>query len=88
MLIWKISRVWNETNKWYDSRSKLFCVSRVKVAYNEEKIKSLKKIAFIQNNFLETKKDMQLCVDFDQICKDFQLYHYKKTFVTGFGNFK
>ena len=63
-------------------------VCRVKVAYNEGKIKSLKKIALIHNNFLETKKDMQLCVDFDQSCKYFQFYHYRKTFVTGFGNFK
>ena len=33
-------------------------VCHVKVTYNEEKIKSLKKIAFIHNNFLEIKKDV------------------------------
>ena len=35
-------------------------VCRVKVTFNEEKIKSLKKIVLIHNNCLEIKKDMQL----------------------------
>ena len=61
---------------------------RVKITYNEEKIRSLKKIVFIHNNFLEIKKDIQLCIDFDPSCKDFWLYHYKQTYVTGLGNFK
>ena len=34
-------------------------VCHVIVTYNEEKIKSLKKTAFILNNFLEIRKDMQ-----------------------------
>ena len=34
-------------------------VCHVNVTYNEEKIKSLKKTAFILNNFLEIRKDMQ-----------------------------
>ena len=63
-------------------------VCLVKVTYYEEKIKSLKKIAFIHNNFLEIKKDMQLCIDLDPSCKDFWIYHYRKTSETGLGNFK
>ena len=63
-------------------------VCLVKVTYDEEKIKSLKKIAFIHNNVLEIKKDMQLCIDLDPSCKDFWIYHYRKTSETGLGNFK
>ena len=63
-------------------------VCGVKVIYDEEKIKSLKKIAFICNNFLEIKEGIQLCIDFDPSYKDFWMYHYRKTLVTGFGNFK
>ena len=63
-------------------------VCRVKITYNEEKIKSLQKIAFIYNNFLEIKKDIPLCIDFDPSFKDFWLYHYIQTYVTGLGNFK
>ena len=63
-------------------------VCRVKVTYDEEKIKSLKKIAFVCNNFLEIKEDIQLYIDFDSSCKDFWMYHYRKTLVTGFGKFK
>ena len=63
-------------------------VCRVKVTYDEEKIKSLKKLAFVCNNFLEIKEDIQLCIDFDPSCKDFWMYRYRKTLVTGFGKFK
>ena len=63
-------------------------VCHVKVTYDEEKIKSLKKIAFVCNNFLEIKEDIELCIDFDPSCKDFWMYHYRKTLVTGFGKFK
>ena len=65
-----------------------YYVCHVKVTYNEEKIKSLEKIAFIHNNFLEIKKDRQLCIDFDSSCKDFWIDHYIKTSETGLGNFK
>ena len=54
----------------------------------KKKIKSLQKIAFIYNNFLEIKKDIPLCIDFDPSFKDFWLYHYIQTYVTGLGNFK
>ena len=63
-------------------------VCHVIVTYNEEKIKSLKKTAFILNNFLEIRKDMQWCIDFDPSCKDFWMYHYRKISDTGLGNFK
>ena len=43
-------------------------VCRVGVTYNEEKIKSIRKISLIHNNFLEIKKDIQLCIDFDTTC--------------------
>ena len=63
-------------------------VCGVKVIYDEEKIKSLKKIAFICNNFLEIKEDIRLCIDFNPSCKDFRMYYYRRTLVTGFGKFK
>ena len=64
------------------------CVCCVKVTYDEEKLKSLKKIAFVCNNFLEIKEDIQLCIDFDPSCKDFCMHYYRKTLVTGFNKFK
>ena len=63
-------------------------VCHVKVTYDEEKNKSLKKIAFVCNNFPEIKEDIQLCIDFDPSCKDFWMYHYRETLVTGFGKFQ
>ena len=63
-------------------------VCPAKVTYNKEKIKNLKKIAFVHNNFLEIKKDIQLCIDFNPSCKDFWMYHYRKTFETGLRTFK
>ena len=45
----------------------------------KEKIKSLKKTAFACNNFLEIKEDIQLSVDYNPSCKDFWMYHYRKT---------
>ena len=63
-----------------------YYVCRVKVTYDEEKIKSLKIIAFVCNNFLEIKEDIQLCIDYDPSCKYFWMYHYRTTLVTGFGN--
>ena len=56
-------------------------VCRDKVTYDQEKIESLKKIAFICNNFLEIKEDIQLCIDFDPSYKDFWMYQYRKTLV-------
>ena len=40
-------------------------VCRVGVTYDEEKIKNIKKISLIHNNFLELRKDIQLCIDFN-----------------------
>ena len=51
-------------------------VCRVGVTYDEEKIKNY-------NNFLKLKKDIQLCIDFDQTCIEFWMYHYKKSYITG-----
>ena len=53
-----------------------FC--RVGVTYNEEKIKNIKKMSLIHNDFLENKKDIQLCIDFNPTCDKFYMYHYKK----------
>ena len=48
-----------------------FYVSRVKVTYDEEKIINLRRIASVHYNFIEIKKDIQLCIDYDPSCKDF-----------------
>ena len=44
---------------------------RVKVTYNEEKIINLRKIASVHYNFIEIKKDIQLCIDYDQVVRIF-----------------
>ena len=46
-------------------------VCRVKVTYDEEKIINLRKIVSVHYNFIERKKDIQLCIDYDPSCKDF-----------------
>ena len=51
-------------------------VCGIQVVYHSDKIKNLKKIADIINNYLELKNDIQLCVDFDPLCEHFCLYHY------------
>ena len=63
-------------------------ICHVKVTYTEEKPEIFKEIAFVYNNFLEIKKDIQLCIDFNPTCKNFWMYHYRKTYKTGFGKFK
>ena len=52
---------------------------RVKVTYDREKISNLRKIAPVHYNFIEIKKDIQLCIDYDPSCKDFWMYHYRRT---------
>ena len=42
-----------------------FYVCSVGVTYNKEKIRNIKKISLIQNNYVEIKKDIQLCTDFN-----------------------
>ena len=63
-------------------------VCRVGVTYNEEKIRFIKKISLIHNNYVEIKRDIQLCIDFDPNCDEFWLYHYRKSYQTGLGKFK
>ena len=59
-------------------------VCRVKVTYNEEKIINLRKIASVHYNFIEIKKDIQLCIDYYRSCQDFWVYHYRRTVKRGF----
>ena len=59
-------------------------VCRVKVTYDEEKIINLRKIASVHYNFIEIKKDIQLCIDYDPCCEDFWMYHYRRTVKRGF----
>ena len=47
-----------------------------------------KKLKIIHNNFLKLKKDIQLCIDFDQTCIEFWMHHYKKSYITGLCNCK
>ena len=62
-------------------------ICHVKVTYNEKQRK-MKKMAFVYNNFLEIKQDIQLCIDFDPNCKNVWMYHYKETYGSSFANFK
>ena len=57
---------------------------RVKVTYDEKKIINLRKIAFVHYNFIEIKKGIQLCIDYDPSCKDFWMYHDRRTVKRGF----
>ena len=59
-------------------------ICRIGVTYNEEKIRNMKKMLLIHNNFLEIKKDIQLCTDFHPTW----MHHYKTSYVTGLGNCK
>ena len=54
----------------------------------KKKIQNIKKILLIHNNYVEIKKDIQLCIDFDPTCDEFWLYHYRKSYQMGLGNFK
>ena len=54
----------------------------------KKKIQNIKKILLIHNNYVEIKKDIQLCIDFDPTCDEFWLYHYRKSYQKGLGNFK
>ena len=60
----------------------------VGVTYNKKKIQNIKKISLIHNNYVEIKKNIQLCIDFDPTCDEFWLYHYRKSYQMGLGNFK
>ena len=42
----------------------------------------------IHHNFLDIKKDIQLCIDFDLTCNEFSMYLYKTSYITGLGNCK
>ena len=43
-------------------------IYRVGVTYDEEKIKNLRKIVDVTNNFLNIKEDIQLCINFHSRC--------------------
>ena len=57
-------------------------ICRIGVTYNEEKIRNMKKMLLIHNNFLEIKKDIQLCTDFHPTCNEFWMHHYKTSYIT------
>ena len=57
-------------------------ICRAGVIYDEERIKNLRKITDVYNNFLNIKEDIQLCIDFDSTCDKFWMYHYKKSWMT------
>ena len=43
-------------------------IYRAGVTYDEEKIKNLRKIVNVTNNFLNIKEDIQLGINFDSRC--------------------
>ena len=57
----------------------------VRVSYHSGRIKNLKKIADIINNYVEIKNDIQLCVNFDPLCENFWFYQYKTRWRNHFG---
>ena len=57
----------------------------VRVAYHSDRIENLKKIVDIINNFVEIKNDIQLCIDFDPLCENFWMHHYKTIWKDRFG---
>ena len=63
-----------------------FCfICRVRVEYHADRIKNLKKISDIVNNFLTIKTDIQLGIDCDETCNNFWMYHYKTSLMDCFG---
>ena len=68
---------------------KNYCyVCHVGVTYDVEKIENLIKIADVNYNFCAMKKDIQLCIDFDSKCDKLWMYHYRKSWRTGFDHCK
>ena len=63
-------------------------ICRVGVIYGEERIKNLRKITNVYNNFLNIKEDIQLCIDFDSTCDKFWMYHFKTSYKTRFRDCK
>ena len=86
--LWSISRLSIETINGMIADRNYYYFCRVGVTYNEEKIKNIKKMSLIHNYFLENKKDIQLCIDFNLVCDKFYMYHYKKSYIMRLGNCK
>ena len=61
-------------------------VCRVGVSYDAVRIEKLIKIANVTYNFYEIKKDIQLCIGFDQECNKFWMYHNNKSGKTKLGH--
>ena len=53
-------------------------ICHVQVEYHSDTIENLKNIAEIINNYIGIKQSIQLCVDFDSLCENFCMYHYKQ----------
>ena len=60
-----------------DGDRSLCFICCVCVEYHADRIKNLKKISDIVNNFLTIKTDIQLGIDYDETCNNFWMYHYK-----------
>ena len=60
----------------------------VGIIYDKERIKNLRKITNVYNNFLNNKEDIQLCTDFNSTCDKFWKYHFKTSYKTRFGDCK
>ena len=65
-----------------------YYVFQVGVTYDKEKNGNKKKISLIRNNFLEIKKEIQLCIVFDPTSNEFLMYHCKTSCISGLGNCK
>ena len=60
-------------------------ICHVWVEYHADRVKNLKKLTDIINNFLKIKTDIQLCIDFDPSFNNFWMYHYKTSWIDHFG---
>ena len=61
---------------------------RIGVISDEERIKNLRKITDVYNNFLNIKEDIELFIDFDSTYDKFWMYHFKPSYKTRFGDCK
>ena len=78
-----------KTNIWRFTWGKNYCYAcRVGVIYDAERIEKLIKMADVTYNFCETKKDIQLRIDFDPKCDKFWMYYYRKSWRTRLGHCK
>ena len=63
-------------------------ICHVRVGYHCNRIENLNKITDIINNYIAIKNDIQLCVDFDPLCENFWMYHYRTSRRDHFGTYR